>query len=390
LCLSAFAFLLLYESPTSAHEPVTTKVRFNKEVIRTLQRSCLGCHHAGGIAFSLATYDEARPWAKAIKEEVLRKRMPPWNAVKGYGEFRNSPVLTQRDIDLLVNWVEGGAPAGDEKDLPAGAIYSADWPLSPPDLILKPKVATKIASDADEYRSFTLETRLTADRWLRAVDLKPGNGAIVHCATVKVEGASDNTTSSILATWMPGQRPVSLNAPAAQLLPAGSHLNLRIHYRGSGDESSDLSEVGLYFATTESPKRLQELAVSDPSAIIPAGSARHRVKASTTVQADLEALAVRPSVYPLLISMQATAYRPDGSQEILIWTRGFQFDWQPAYQFKRPIVLPKGTRVEIVAYFDNSDENRNNPNDPPKQLRWSDLTAEPMFTLMAVKSDSSE
>src|SRR5712692_336417 len=96
-CLLPFAF-------ASAHEPITTKVRFNKELVRILQRNCLSCHHPGGIAMSLATYDEARPWAKAIKEEVLEKRMPPWRAVKGYGDFRNAPSLTQRDVDLIVNW----------------------------------------------------------------------------------------------------------------------------------------------------------------------------------------------------------------------------------------------------------------------------------------------
>src|SRR5215510_16257808 len=134
-----FAFCLFtFSFTSSAHEPITTKVRFNKEVIRVLQRSCLGCHHPGGIAMSLATYEEARPWAKAIKEEVLEKRMPPWHAVKGYGEFRNAPSLAQRDIDLIVNWVEGGAPKGDDKDLPEGPLFANQWSLGQPDLLLGP------------------------------------------------------------------------------------------------------------------------------------------------------------------------------------------------------------------------------------------------------------
>ena len=136
--VAGFCLLPLAMRSASAHEPITTKVRFNKEVVRVLQRSCLGCHHPGGIAMSLATYDEARPWAKAIKEELLEKRMPPWHAVKGYGEFRNAPSLTQRDVDVIVNWVEGGAPKGDEKDLPE-ALFSNDWQLRKPDLTLKPE-----------------------------------------------------------------------------------------------------------------------------------------------------------------------------------------------------------------------------------------------------------
>jgi hypothetical protein len=113
LCLLPFAF------KAAAHEPITTKVRFNKEVVRIFERSCLSCHRPGGIAlFSLATYEEARPWAKAIKEEMLEKRMPVWHAVKGFGDFRNAPRLTQREVDLIVNWVEGGAPKGEDKDYP--------------------------------------------------------------------------------------------------------------------------------------------------------------------------------------------------------------------------------------------------------------------------------
>src|SRR5262249_17943424 len=157
---------------------------FNKEVIRILQRSCLGCHRPGGVAFSLATYDEARPWAKAIKEEVLEKRMPPWHAVKGYGEFRNAPSFTQRDVDLLVNWVEGGAPRGDDKDLPEGPLLSNNWQLGKPDLVLQPERESNIPADADEHRTLALLPNLKEDRWLTAVDLKPGNASVVHCATL--------------------------------------------------------------------------------------------------------------------------------------------------------------------------------------------------------------
>src|SRR5438045_4285326 len=148
----AFCLLPFALARVSAHEPITTKVRFNKEVVRILARSCLGCHHPDGMAMSLATYDEARPWAKAIKEEVLNKRMPPWHAVKGFGDFRNAPALTQREVDLLINWVEGGAPKGEDTDLPSGPLYTEDWPLGQPDLILTPPAEASIAADAHETR----------------------------------------------------------------------------------------------------------------------------------------------------------------------------------------------------------------------------------------------
>jgi hypothetical protein len=395
-----------------AHEPITTKVRFNKEVIRTLQRSCLGCHHPGGIAMSLATYDEARPWAKAIKEEVLEKRMPPWHAVKGYGEFRNAPSLSQRDVDLLVNWIEGGAPKGDDKDLPTDPLFSNGWQLGKPDLVLKPPGETKIAADGDEYRSFVIPTGLKEDVYLTAIDLLPGYESVVHCASIfllrsdsgatsnpmvqigsdglgPVRSAEDLRNAWVLATWMPGQKAVMLEGGVAQLLPAGSRIGLRIHYRGSGEATKDVSTVGIYFAKTPPTKQLRGLAITGPDSVIPVGSEPQQRKASFSVPIDSQAVAIRPRVHPMLVSLQATAYRPDGSEEVLIWTRGYHFDWEPTYYFKQPVALPKGTRVEVIAYFDNSDDNQNNPNNPPKPVRWSELTTDPWCVFLLASSGTA-
>jgi mono/diheme cytochrome c family protein len=407
----AFCFVPFALRPASAHEPITTKVRFNKEVIRVLQRSCLGCHRPGGIAMSLATYEEARPWAKAIKEELLEKRMPPWHAAKGYGEFRNAPSLTQREVDLIVNWVEGGAPKGDEKDLPAAPLFSNDWQLGKPDLTLKPVSESKIAGDADEYRSF-VTGNLKEDRWLTAVDLRPGNGSVVHCANIyllfknsPMPGASmmqiksdelgpaqpleDLRNAWVLTTWIPGQKTVALDDGVAQLLPAGSHIGVRIHYRGSGEATNDLTAVGLYFGKAPPTKQIHGLTIEGADSLIPVGSEPHQRKASFTVRTDSDLIAIRARVHPIMVSLQGTAYRPDGSEEVLIWTRGYQFDWEPTYYFKTPVPLPKGTRVEVIAYFDNSDDNQNNPNNPPKPVRWSELTTDPWCVFLLASTSAS-
>jgi len=386
--LLLFPFALLGD--TIAHEPITTKVRFNKEMVRILERNCLGCHRPGGIApMSLAKYDEARPWAKAIKEEMLEKRMPPWHAVKGYGEFRNAPLLTQREIDLIVNWVEGGAPKGDDKDLPSGPLYSDDWSAGAPDLVLKPESARKVASDADERVAFTLPVRLKEDRWLEAIDLKPGNGSVVHCATFYREEKGKTASGAALGTWVPGQRSVALPKGTAQLLPAGSRVVVKVHYRGAGEQTSDLSEVGLYFAKSPPRKQAREIAITNPDAVIPSGAKLHRIAAAFTLQEDAEAVAIRPHAHPLVVSLQATAHRPDGTEEVMIWTRGYRYDWQQTYYFKRPVALPKGTRVEVVAYFDNSEDNPNNADGPPRQVRWADLTADPICALLLTSSRAS-
>ena len=412
-CLGVFAFPLIgffvmepAWGPASAHEPITTKVRFNKEVIRVLQRSCLGCHHPGGIVMSLATYEEARPWAKAIKEELLEKRMPPWHAVKGYGDFRNTPPLTQRDVDMIVNWVEGGAPKGDEKDLPETPLFSNEWQLGKPDLALKPERETKVAADADEFRIFVLGTNLKEDRLLSAIDLQPGNGAVVHCAkfySVNTAGAAtvkpakgddpaaavDLSKAELLGTWMPGYKPVAFEEGIGQLLATGSRIAVKIHYRGTGEANADLSTVGLYFAKGVQRRPLQQIAITNPEANIPVAAEPVPVKVSYTIESETEAIAIRPRVHPLIVSLQATAYRPDGSEEVLIWTRRYQFDWEPTYYFRHPVALPKGTRVEMVAYFDNSEENRKNPNDPPKPVRWSEISSDPIFALLVATPNTS-
>jgi hypothetical protein len=399
--LLLFIFCLLPVAFALAHEPITTKVRFNKEVVRILQRNCLSCHHEGGIAMSLATYEEARPWAKAIKEEILEKRMPPWHAVKGYGEFLNAPALTQHEIDLIVNWVEGGAPKGDNKDLPPSPLYSDHWELGKPDLILKPTNENKIEAGADEQVGVTFPTNLKEDRWVKALDLMPGNGSILHCATVFIEkdvagyikgdkGKKTASSTVMFGTWMPGQKSVELPDGVAWLLPAGSRIYAKVHYANAGEAAKDQSQVALYFAKSPPRKQAREVAITDPAAVVPAGGEPQRVKLTFTAEDDLEAIAIRPRSHPLVVSFQATAFRPDGTQEVMIWTRGSRFDWQPAYYFKRPVALPKGTRIEVTTYFDNSGNNQNNPNNPPKQVRWSELTSDPLCALIVAATRGND
>ncbi len=385
-CLLPFAFKVL------AHEPITTKVRFNKEVIRVFERSCLGCHRPNGITpMSLATYEEARPWAKAIKEEMLERRMPVWHAVKGYGEFRNAPLLTQREIDLIVNWVEGGAPKGDDKDYPQKALFSNNWTLGKPDMVLPLPEEQKVASDTDETRTFKVAINSSQDRWLRAIDLRPINHAVILSATIYLENkpskaAPDSRLQTpdsrlVLATWMPGQQAVALPEGTARILPANSNLVVKIHYRSNGEESKDRSEIGLYFTPNKPPRQLREVVLTDATVTIPANAAAHPLKLSHTVQDEAEAVAIRPYAHPLIISFQASVYLPDGSERVLIWTRGSKYDWQPTYYFKHPVTLPKGTRIEVTAYFDNSENNAANPHDPPKELRWADISQDPLCTL---------
>src|SRR5262245_66115437 len=202
LAIAASLFAILCSaSPLSpiggAHEPITTKVTFNKRHVRILERTFLACHAPGKLKsdIPLPTYDEARAWAKAIKEEVLEKRMAPFQAVKGYGSFVHDYRLPQRDIELLVSWIEGGAPRGEVKDYPKEEIdrliTGNEWELGAPDLILRPDRETRIAPEGDdETRSVVLPTNLKEERWINAIDFQPGAGAVVHSASLFVDPPS--------------------------------------------------------------------------------------------------------------------------------------------------------------------------------------------------------
>jgi hypothetical protein len=373
LFFSGLSLFTLAPRRGGAHEPVTTAVRFNKEVVRIFERSCLGCHAAGRIKadIPLGTYEEARPWAKAIKEEILEKRMPPYQAAKGFGRLRHDYTLSQRDVDLIVSWVEGGAPKGEEKDLPPRAEAAEAWPLGPPDLILQPASEASIAAEGnDDHHTFTLATNLQEGRWLAAIDFKAGHGAVVHCASFDLERETGRRVEvERLGNWVPGQVAAAWPQGFAQPLPAGARILLRVHYRKNGEAARDRSRVGLYFAK-EPAQPVRSVIIQAPLTRVTAGAERHRVRASFLVTSPSQAVAVRPLPYPFARSVTAVAYRPDGTVEPLVRVTDLRHDWQPTYHFKRPVALPRGARIEVTAEFNNSDANPNNPHRPPRTISF--------------------
>jgi len=386
LLIFSFLAILIFARRSDSHDPITTKVMFNKEIVRIFQRHCLACHDSGPVTnISLATYAQARPWAKSFKEEVLEKRMPPYQAVKGFGRFHDDYTLTQLEIDQIVSWVEGGAPKGDDKDMPP-SLPAGGWSLGQPDLMLEPASEVRIAAgEGDEYRCITLGTNLKEDRWVTAVDFRPGNGLNVHCATFgidlsQVRDQSDHSPdcagANRLGAWMPGQAVNRLPKNVARLLPAGARIVMRIHYHKTKEAVSDQSSLGLYFGRDQAMKPLRTIALAAPDIEIPAGAERYHVKVSYTMREAAKAIAIRPLLFPFAKSVEVTAHWPDGTIEVLIWAKDHRYDWQPDYTFKKPVTLPKGTRIEVTAYLDNSNNNQNNPNNPARAVRFASALCE--------------
>jgi hypothetical protein len=252
--------------------------------------------------------------------------------------------------------------------------------------VLEPATEVKIpAGEGDEYRCITLGTDLKEDRWVTAVDFHPGHGSAVHCATFGIELAqvrdkrhysSDCATANRLGTWIPGQAVSRLPTNVARLLPAGARIVMRIHYHKTREALRDESSLALYFAKDRTTKPLRTIALTAPETDIPPGVERYRIKASYTIPAATEAIAIRPLLFPFAKSIEVTAHRPDGTIEVLIWVKDHRYDWQPDYTFKKPVLLPQGTRIVVTAYLDNSDKNQNNPNSPARSVPFASALCE--------------
>jgi hypothetical protein len=213
-------------------------------------------------------------------------------------------------------------------------LFSTDWPLGQPDLVLTPDAAHDVAADADQRQDLILPTRLPTERWMTATELRPGEASVVHCATVSLDGPRP----ALLLTWVPGSKASALPEGVVRRIPARSQLRVRIHYRGSGQRVADRSSVGLYFKKAATPRELQEITLTTSRSSIRLGQAA-------------EAVGITPLADPRLASVQATVYPPNGAAQVLVWTRDLRDDWRPTYFFKNPVRLPRGSRVEAIVHL---------------------------------------
>ncbi|MFO0957702.1 MAG: ascorbate-dependent monooxygenase, partial [Isosphaeraceae bacterium] len=346
------------------------------------------------------------------------RRMPPWHAsTEVGGPFRDVRALSDGEIALLRGWVEAGCPEGDPADSPPPATYPDDWPLGPPDLVLKPEEAFRLdASGSDDYRVFVLPTGLTEGKWVAAVDFRPGNPKVVHHilgafdrtgAGRKLDQADEgpgyrpnqgfgiNPVTTVLAArigdfggmsgWAPGKSPRPLPPGIGRYLPAGSDILLQIHYHRSGKVETDQTAIGLYFAKGTIDKQVVGGAVFPPRGKflrpdmeIPAGDASYEVAGRMAVNEDSHLIGIIPHMHLLGKDFMLKAALPDGSERTLIRVDRWDFNWQDVYEFADPVALPKGTTVMMVAHFDNSGSNPANPSKPPKAVRWGEQTTDEM------------
>jgi hypothetical protein len=326
-----------------SHDPITTTVLFNREVVRIFERKCVQCHAANTLSMPLTTYKEARPWAQAIKEEVLERRMPPWPAVSGYGRFANENSLTTREMEYLISWIDGGVPAGAGEGVIVPPVQ--DWPHGTPDLVLTMPSPHVVAPDVknDSIR-VVIPTGLQRARSIRSVDFKPGDRRVVKSAFFY-----DAATGEWLGAWTPWHASLQLPDDVGFLLPAGARIAVDIHYHGAETPIEDISAVGLHFAMSEPRQRATTFTIALKQE---AADSNGRIQVRQETPSDSMALALAAELGTGTKSVEVTAVRADGSTEVLLLENPYQPNWPTPYIFREPVSLPRGTAIVTTAYSD--------------------------------------
>jgi hypothetical protein len=313
--------------------------------------------------------------------------MPPWFADPNHGEFANNPSLTEAQIKTISAWVDAGAPKGDDKDLPPPPKWVEGWTIGVPDVILSMAEEQSVPADGTvPYLYFTIPTNFTEDKWVQAVEIKPGDRRVVHhvIASVTDGNAAPNPTggrtprTGSLGGITPNKTGFVYPPGTARLVKKGSNIVLQMHYTTMGVAAKDRTQVGLVFAK-QTPKRvLGGGNALNARFVIPPGASNHEVKSSTTFQEDTYLSALMPHMHVRGKDFTYTVVFPDGTSKVILNVPKYHFDWQLTYELKEPLFLPKGTRLDCVAHFDNSLNNKYNP-DPSKEVRWGDQTWEEMM-----------
>ncbi len=340
--------------PVMSHGRITTSIVFNREVSQIFQKKCFQCHTDGNVSMALTTYKEARPWAVAIKEEILEKRMPPWSAVNGYGHFANDVSLTAREISLIMSWADGGAPSGvlmADEDKPAVIVPSlSGWEHGQPDAVVAVAASEKVAADAgDRTARIEVATGLKQASWLKSMQLNFSDRRVVRYAAVY-----ELRTGQWLGTWTPTHPVSALPAGVSIQLPAGGKVAIEIGYRGTSEQASGAGELGFYFSADKPAQVATPLEISAAPTTLPAGKSRERLRTEIVLKSATTAAALWPNLGAGATSVEVTAIRPDGVVEPLLWLKNYRADWPSSYVFKQPVTLAAGTRLTVTAYYDNA------------------------------------
>jgi Flp pilus assembly protein TadD/mono/diheme cytochrome c family protein len=404
--LVAWAALLPCASVLSAANGTPARrVTFNKDIAPIVFEYCAPCHRPGESGpFNLLRYDDVKQRARQIVTVTGRRYMPPWLPEPGFGKFEGERRLSEEQIQLIARWVREGAAEGAAPDLPATPEFTEGWQLGEPDLVLtQPKAFLMPPDGADVYRNFVFSFPLDGVRYVRALEIRPGNKKVVHHANLLIDrkrssrwrdgrdgqpgfagmdlniAADPLDPESHLLFWKPGSVQVPEPSGLSWEIEKGTDLVLNVHLQASGKPEHVQPSLGLYF-TSEAPRHHPLLVQleHDRALDIPAGTKDFVVTDDFTLPVDVDLLAVYPHAHYLGTQVDGVATLPNGRQEPLIRIRHWDLNWQAVYRYAQPIFLPKGTTISMRWVYDNSSANPANPSRPPKRVKAGDRSIDEM------------
>jgi hypothetical protein len=363
-----------------------TAPTFSKDVAPILYNRCLECHRPGEAGpMPLRTYKEARPWAKAIKEAVAARTMPPWMADPKVNHFKNSRYLSAAEIATVSKWAEGGAPEGNPKDLPKMPEFTDGWVIGKPDLTFDTgKDFTIPAQGVVRYQYFMVDPGFTKDTWIQAAEVRPQQRTQVHHIIVFVMDGNDRLTrsgeqfSDMLIGYAPGVPSIVWGPDTAFLVKAGSKLRFQVHYTTNGKEAVDRSVLGLKIRPDKPALRAFSGSATQFRLAIPPNDPNYEVKAAYTFREDVTLLDFTPHMHLRGKAFKYVMTYPDGRVEELLNVPKYDFNWQLSYIMADPRKVPAGSKLAVTAWYDNSANNKYNP-DPSKEVKWGDQTFEEMM-----------
>jgi tetratricopeptide (TPR) repeat protein/mono/diheme cytochrome c family protein len=384
---------LLVAFPAIAQNPVTT-ITFYKQIAPIIYKNCSQCHRPGESApFSLLSYEDVKRHASTIAKVTESRYMPPWLPDTGHGEFAEERRLSDSEVQLIQDWVKHGSPAGPAANAPAPPKFTTEWQMGKPDLVLRATRPYKMPAGGSEvFWNFIMPVPITTTRWVKAVEIRPGNARVFHHANIVLDRSRGARRHEIspgagfpgmdlvfeeetfdpdghFLSWKPGSEPVVEPDGMAWRADPGMDMVLNVHLRSTGKEETVSPLIGLYF--TDKPQTRFPMLVQlehDSVIDIPPGDRDFVVSDDFRSSLDLNVLAVYPHAHYLAKTMEGYATLPDGTRKWLIRISNWDLNWQGVFRFKKPVFLPRGTTISMRYHYDNSADNARNPNNPPARV----------------------
>ena len=373
-----------------AQQTTASDVTFAKDVVPILQRSCQHCHRPGSIApMALISYEDVRPWARAIRLRVSLRQMPPWHLDKTVGiqKFKDDVSLSDADIATVVSWIDGGIARGNPADMPPPLQFKdwEWWNIGKPDLIVTlPKDVTVQPQGPDWWTDIQADAGLTEDRYIKAVEVKPGPASgirVVHHAVASLVAPDGSPTGGTLVEYAVGKNGDIYPDGSARLMKAGSKINFNMHYHSVGETITDRTRIGIvFYPKGVVPKHVMTtiLSPNEDDLDIPAGADNVRSDAYYKIERNARLVGFMPHMHNRGKRQCIEAIYPNMTVEQFNCVN-YDFQWQIVYNYADDVapLLPAGTLIHVTSWHDNSAANRNNP-DPRNWVGFGHRTTDDM------------